>query len=323
MSVDVLVVSLGATEGLRTADRELAGAIERAGADVAVVTARAPRPVRTYALTDLAWAHAARRAAQEGLSRHAPRAVIYSSVTAALLWPRAGAIRFDACAAGNRAGRHGVWQRPLERRRLACAPLLLPWSEGALLELGLVPPHALVVPVPVEPSGSDEVERDVTALTYATHPHKKGFDRVLRAWRQARRPGEELVVAGLELSHVPPGVRALGRLDRAAYRALLRRTRVFVTAPRREDHGIAQLEALADGCMLVTTEAPGPYAALPIARALDDRLVGPNIAGALRAALDTPLAGYGERARALLEPLRREHVDELVARRLLPVLLSG
>ena len=34
-------------------------------------------------------------------------------------WRRApGAIRFDAPAAGNRPGRHGLWQRPVERRRL-------------------------------------------------------------------------------------------------------------------------------------------------------------------------------------------------------------
>ena len=72
------------------------------------------------------------------------------------------------------------------------------------------------------------------------------------------------------------------------YRALLRRARVFVCAPRREDYGIAQLEALADGCMLVTTPAPGPYAALPIARELDARLVSEDLAGALRAALDDP-----------------------------------
>ena len=77
-------------------------------------------------------------------------------------------------------------------------------------------------------------------------------------------------------AHVPPtpGVRNAGRLPPAAYRALLRRARVFVTAPRREDYGIAQLEALADGCRLVTTPSPGPYAALPVAIGLDPRLVG-------------------------------------------------
>ena len=81
------------------------------------------------------------------------------------------------------------------------------------------------------------------------------------------------------------------------YRALLRRARVFVAAPRREDYGIAQLEALADGCVLVTTAAPGPYAALPLARELDARLVGDGLAVALRVALDAPAAGV-RRARS-------------------------
>ena len=69
-------------------------------------------------LTDLAWARAARAGGRGGASACTARAVIYSSTTAALLWNRPGAIRFDATAAGNRPGRHGVWQRPLERRRL-------------------------------------------------------------------------------------------------------------------------------------------------------------------------------------------------------------
>ena len=53
-----------------------------------------------------------------------------------------------------------------------------------------------------------------------------------------------------------PGVRFAGTLRRVEYRALVRRARVFVTAPRREDYGIAQLEALADGAQLVTTATP-------------------------------------------------------------------
>jgi glycosyltransferase involved in cell wall biosynthesis len=112
------------------------------------------------------------------------------------------------------------------------------------------------------------------------------------------------------------------------YRAQLRRARVYVTAPRREDYGLAQLEALADGAQLVTTAAPGPYAALPLARALDPRLVVDDaddvaaLAGALRAALDDPLAGYAARAAALLEPFTPAAVDRVVADRLLPALLS-
>ncbi|HEY8583834.1 MAG TPA: glycosyltransferase, partial [Capillimicrobium sp.] len=120
------------------------------------------------------------------------------------------------------------------------------------------------------------------------------------------------------------GVRWAGALPAAAYRALLRRARVFVTAPRREDYGIAQLEALADGCALVTTAAPGPYEALELARELDGRLVGDDLAGALRAALDDPAPGYAERARAVVtDRFSPEAVDAIVARDLLPRLLRG
>jgi hypothetical protein len=111
-------------------------------------------------------------------------------------------------------------------------------------------------------------------------------------------------------------VRFAGMLGRTEYRALLRRARVFVTAPRREDYGIAQLEALADGCLLVTTAAPGPYAALPLARALDARLVGDALA--LRAALDEPAPGYAEQAAVALAAYSPEEVDRVVAEELLP-----
>jgi hypothetical protein len=118
-------------------------------------------------------------------------------------------------------------------------------------------------------------------------------------------------------------VRAAGPLEPAAYRALLRRARVFVTAPRREDYGVAQLEALADGCLLVTTPAPGPYAALPLAGGLDPRLVGDDLAPALRAALDDPAPGYAERALAAIAPYRHAAVDAVVRSELLPRLLSA
>jgi hypothetical protein len=131
------------------------------------------------------------------------------------------------------------------------------------------------------------------------------------------------VVTGTERVPRSPGVRATGPLDPAAYRALLRRARVFVTAPRREDYGVAQLEALADGCLLVTTAAPGPYAALPLARALDPRLVADDLAGALRAALDDPPRDYAERALDAIAPYRRAAADAAVRDELLPALLSA
>jgi hypothetical protein len=71
----------------------------------------------------------------------------------------------------------------------------------------------------------------------------------------------------------------------------------------------------------VTTPSPGPYAALPLARTLDARLVAPELA--IRAGLDEPAPGYAERAAALLAPWRPEAVDRVVAERLLPRLLRG
>ncbi len=332
--VDVLLVSLGSTTGWRAADAELAESMRRAGASVAVVAARAQRPVRTFMLTDLGWSRAARAAARDALLRYAPRATIYSTTTAALLWPAPGAIRFDALAAENRPGRHGLWQRALERRRLAGSPLLLPMSEGALGASAAVfgQGRALVLPMPVDPSGAAEGDRDIAAVTYAGNPAKKGTARVLEAWRRARRGSEELVVAGctpeqleragVRLSREELGIRLVGALPADAYRALLRRARVFVCAPRREDYGIAQLEALADGCMLVTAPAPGPYPALAIARELDSRLVGDDLASALRLALDAPEGDYRLRAERAISSFRREAIDDVVARELLPRLLA-
>jgi len=332
-AIDVLIVSLGSTGGLRAADAELADSLRRAGASVAVASATPPRPVRTLALTDLSWALAARRVARRELARRTPRAIIYSSTTAALLWPWPGAIRFDAPAAGNRPGHHGLWQRPLERRRLRRASLLLPLSEGALRELPEAARrigHELVLPVPIEASGVGPANRDIDAITYAANPRKKGLDRVLAAWTGVRRSSEELLVtgvseedlrrAGIELPE--EGVRLTGMLARSEYRALLRRALVFVCAPRREDYGQAQLEALADGCMLVSTPAPGPYAALPIAHELGPRLVSEDLAGALRIALDDPPADYSARALESLAPFSSATVDRLVTEQLLPRLLA-
>jgi hypothetical protein len=353
-AADVLLVSLGSTEGLRRADDELQDSLRRAGARVAIARPFPEDSLPTLMLTDLLWARAAREATSkivEQQKRAPARAVIYSTTTAALFWKRPGAIRFDATAAGNRRGRHGLWQRPLERRRLREAPLLLPWSEGAVAEtrtLAGAQERTLVLPAPVEPSGPAAERRDIAAITYAANPSKKGLDRVLAAWRSVRATGErravgdggvggvgdapeELLIAGISLHQLErmgllepgePGIRVLGARAPDEFRALLRRARTFVCAPRREDYGIVQLEALADGCQLVTTAAPGPYAALPIARELDARLVGDDVAAGLRAALDEPLMDYSERARAALAPFSRAAVDRVVAEQLLPRLLA-
>jgi hypothetical protein len=335
VSADILVVAAEGTVGWREASRELVASLSRAGANVATSGTGPLRRVRTFALTDYVEARAARRAAQRGIAEHDPQAVIYCSITAALLWPRPGAIWLDSVAAENRPGRHGFWQRPVERRRLQHASVALAMSPQALAPLPDVETEVVVLPCPVESSGEPPASRDIHAITYAGNPEKKRLDYVLGAWSKARREGETLVVAGIDrLATVPglppgdrleaiPGVEVAGRLQPAAYRALLRRSRVFLAAPRREDYGIAPLEALADGCRLVTTPAPGPYPARELARRLDPRLVNEDLAGALRVALDDPLEGYPERAAELLAPFSRAAIDRTVAAEVLPRLVQG
>lgn len=321
---DVVVVSVDSTTGWRAATAELVGSLTRVGARVTPVGTGPVPEVRTFALTDFVQARAARRAAARAIAQHDQAPVIYCSITAALLWPKPGAVWLDSVAAENRPGRHGVWQRTVERRRLERAPLVLAMSPRALQALDDVRCEVVVVPTPVERSGPAPAHRDIAAVTYGANPQKKRLDHVLAAWSAARRGDEKLVVAGIDrLESVPEGVELAGRLAPDAYRALLRRARVFVAAPRREDYGIAPLEALADGCQLVTTPAPGAYPALDLARQLDSRLVSEDLAGAVRLALDDPTPAYSERAALLLRPFSRTAVDRTLARDVLPRLLPA
>jgi glycosyltransferase involved in cell wall biosynthesis len=320
---DVLIVSVGATTGWRAAARELATAFQAAGARTVTVDTGPVPDVRTFMLTDLVQARAARRAAARGIAEHRPAAIVYCSVTAALLWPRPGVIWLDAVAAENRPGRHGVWQRMVERRRLARAPLLLTMAPDSLAPLAGSWPDTVVVPVAVQSSGPGAQVRDIDVLAYAADPVKRRLDLVLEAWGRARRERETLVVTGIDRGETIPGVRFTGRLAPDEFRALLRRSRAFVAAPKREDFGIVALEALADGAMLVTTPAPGSYPALELARRLDPRLVSEDLVSALRIALDDPVAGYVERAAELVAPFSREAVATTLSKHVLPRLLPG
>ncbi len=319
----VLIVSLGSTAGLRASDDELAASLERAGARVTLASARRTRAWRTLAATDLAWALSARRAAAAAISRDRPDAVVYSTITAALLAPAPGAIRLDALNATNRLGRHGIWQRPRERGVLARAPLLLAVSDQVFAGAAIPHDRVIVVPIAVAPSGPPvpAASRDIAAITYAANPAKKGLDRVLAAWARARRPGEELVVAGVAAA-AGEGVRCVGLLERDAYRALLRRARVYISASRREEYGIAQLEALVDGAVLVATEPALPYPAVTLARSVDPRLVGGELAGAIRLALDAPRADYAAALAPALAAFTPASVDRVVAERVLPALTA-
>ena len=87
-NVDVLVLSLGTTRGLRLAGAELVDMLREAGASVAAAGTRigltnALR--RAYPVNDVVEALAARRALASGMRRFEPRALVVSTTTAALL----------------------------------------------------------------------------------------------------------------------------------------------------------------------------------------------------------------------------------------------
>ena len=335
--MQIALVSLGTTPGLRRADAVLAELIREAGARCELVPVRigAMGALRRHAaVTDLIEARAARRAAR-GIEADA---TIYSTVTAALLQPERGpfAVRFDLPAAVNRPGLAGAWQRRREQRVLAGARLLLPW--GSATPVPVAGPDVVPLPVPIDDVPA-AAHRDVDAVAYAGWPWKRGLEVLCAAWEQAAPDGARLLVGGadrekglnwLERHGVPEpaNVEWLGTLPREEWLATVAGARLLVNASRWEDHGLTQLEALAAGLAIVTVPSPGAYEALPLARELAPELVAEDgspaaLAEALRAGLALSperLAAYAERARALLAPYRREAVLETLRSRVLPAL---
>jgi glycosyltransferase involved in cell wall biosynthesis len=348
--VDLLLVSPGTTEGWRRADAELADVLGELGVSVSVVRSdmRVARHFRrTMQLTDLAEAAAMRRALSRALRQHDPRAIVYSTTQATMLQParrlRGAAVRFDALAAVNRPGRANALQHRLERRALARASLLLPWGLDPALRVpeeqrrtarAVALPVAIEMPPPAAP-------REPIAVTYAGNPDKKGLELVTEAWRLAAPEDLRLVVTGIGAeggraflrergAQEPGGVEWAGMLPQAEHRALVARAQAYMSASRIEEYGVAQLEALAGGALLVTTPSRGPYEALPLARRLEPALVARErtpraLADALRAALRLPekaQAEYREGAAELVRPYSREELRRRLEHEVLPMLLT-
>ncbi|MGI8749902.1 MAG: glycosyltransferase [Thermoleophilaceae bacterium] len=347
-SPDIALVSLGTTFGWRRGDEALAAHVRAAGATCRVVgvpLGHAAVLRRSMATTDLVEALAARNSAR-GLEAGA---VIYSTITAALLQPsrHPSAVRFDGIAAVNRPGLGGAWQRRREPSVLSRADLLLPMSEPAaeqarqaLAAVGLPRPDTMVLAPPVEAAEPSAGGPD--ALAYAANPDKRGLDLLCEAWALAATSGARLAIGGIDREQglrwlercgvpEPAGVQWLGAVERERWLSLVASARAFVSAARIEDWGLAQMEALAAGTPLVCAPSPGAYAALPLARELDPSLVAAErSAPALGQALDAALAldaaqreDYAARARVLLRPYEEGEVRRRVAEDLLPRLLNS
>jgi Glycosyl transferases group 1 len=345
---DVLLLSLGTTLGWRAADAVFVEQLRSAGGTVAAATVRmgaTARLRRAYPVTDLVEALAARRALRAAVRRHRPRSLVISSTTAAMLADPEGlayAVRLDAPARLNRPGPQNLGLHALERRALSRARLVLPWSRAALSALPHSAARAVVVPPPVARSGDRGAERERLAVAYTPDVKAKGLDVVCAAWAEAGLEDARLLVFGVEheraLSHLrrvgvapPPGVEFKGKTPPAEFRAALRRARAYVGGARWEDFGMAPLEALADGALLVTVPSGGPFEALSLARELAPELVAGAVdpaplGGAVRAAFALPeerVERYRTEALRAIEPFRPPAVARVVAEVVVPMLLAG
>lgn len=345
--VDILLLSLGTTLGWRLGDSLLLDQLRAAGVTASAVSVRmgaSGRLRRAYPVTDLVEALAARRALRAALERHPARAVVISTTTAAMLADTQGvpyAVRLDAPALLNRPGAHNAALHALERRALARARLVLPWSRAARDVLPAGSARAIVVPGPIVRSGELPWRREEAAVAYTPDVKAKGLDVVCAAWGAAAIEDARLEVFGVAreqaLAHlertgtpVGEGVEFHGKTPPADFRAALRRARVYVGGARWEDYGQAPLEALADGALLVTVPSGGPFEALGLARELAPELVTATVdpdalAGALRTAFELPeerARRYRERAAELLEPFRPEAIQRTIAEQVVPALLG-
>jgi hypothetical protein len=344
---DVLLLSLGTTLGWRVSDSLFVDQLRRAGVTVEPVAVRvgaSARLRRAYPVTDLVEAAAARRALAAALDRHAARAVVISTTTAAMLADTRGlpyAVRLDAPARLNRPGLRNAALHALERRVLARARLVLPWSEAA--RAALPPGHApaVVVPPPIEPSGERPSRRDRLAVAYTPDVKAKGLDVVCGAWAAAAIRDARLEVFGVEreaaLAHLSrtgtpqaDGVAFRGKTSPGEFRAALRRCRAYLGGARWEDFGQAPLDALADGALVATVPSGGPFEALALARELAPELVADTIAAeplatALRAAFEGPeqrVEDYRRQATRLLGRFGSAALERTVATEVVPALLG-
>lgn len=347
--VDLLLVSLGSTQGLRLADSRFIDMARQAGATVtasAIGTGALDRLRRGYPVNDFVEAIAGRRALASALVRQQPRALVFSTTTASLLADPQGlpyTVWLDSPARLNRPGLRNAPLHVLERRSFAQARMLLPLSEHTFDGVPRPAVPAVTIPVPIERSATPaEPPRRPLVIAYTPDPKAKGLELVCRAWAAVGdRGGARLQITGIDPKRaraflaargleVPSGVELMGMLMPDAFKSLLGHARVLLSGAVWEDFGITQLEALDRGAALVTAPAGGPYPALHIARALEPRYVADErtpeaLAVALAAALHADADGlvdYRRRALEALEPFREPTIVERLRTHVLPSLLG-
>ena len=364
-TVDVLLVSArldrGAARGRRGAASARCGGPARTSA---VAPAAHPGEIRTLMLTDLRWARAARRAAVDALGRlsgdaaalgdllhHHRRAAVAAAGRDPLRCrrrgqpprpPRAVAAPAGAppaapgaaaaalqrgCARGGR--RRGGRERAI--RRAESRPRRVPLGDRRL-SAGRGRARAgrrrLAARASSRASGARH-RRD----HLCRQPPQEGLDRVLAAWRRVRRPGERLVVAGVDRAELRAerdrgarrGHRGRGHARPSATTAHCCAARACSSArpAARTTASPSSRRWPRDACW---SPPPRP-APTPRCRSLARSTPGSSArTSAPRCAARStrpPATTTRARAAGLLAPFSRAAVDRIVAEELLPRLLGG
>jgi Glycosyl transferases group 1 len=349
-TVSALVVTCGTTRGLRHAEQDLVAGLSRLDLriGVSVPAYSSSRILRAaHPLLDLAEAWSISRAVASATKDTLPSVIIYPTSLSTIFEPkvrlRTAIVRYDALASENRRGARNLPLRLLERRSLSRAKALAPWSlrrtEGATSSR--LPPK-ISFPPTVDAYETKESRRQMM-VCYGSNPHKKGLDIVVEAWGRACLPVPwKLHIGGISaragrswLSRrkvtEPAGIVWAGELEAKSYRGLTSAAAAVIAGSRFEDFGIAQLEALADGAVLVTVPSAGPYEALSIARGLDPHTVAANLspedlADAIRYAASmsaSALLTYQRRASAEVAQYSSKWHQDRIEKGLVPLFLGS
>lgn len=300
----VLIVGIGTTGGWRHADLALASELRARGMQVdgfwpdmepSTRLRRRGQPLSSECVQ----AFAIRKAVLRHVSS-AHDAVIVSSSTASLFMPRRLRRRTivwsDTPVRLARTGFGDAILWALERRAMKRTAVLAVQPRHSLDAYRTFFPEAAsrtrFLPVPVHAPAIINRKRERFAVIYAGNPEKKGLDLAVQAWA-ASEIDATLVVTGLDPGTareflerrsitVPPNVRLLGRVAPSEHRRLTQSAAAYLSASRREEYGNAQLEALADGAILICGPCAGTAEPLEIAKTLDPCFVSNTERGLAR-----------------------------------------
>ena len=263
--------------------------------------------------------------------------IVVSSNTGALLLPR------------RWSGRTMVWSdTPIRLARTGRGAGLLARAERRTMarvgSIGVQPQHSVALyrelfpevadrvrflPVPVSAPVQTARTREHFGVTYAGNPDKKGLDLAVAAW-DASETDERLVVTGIGTTEarefldarsirIPSNVEFAGRIPSSEHRSLTQRAAVFVSSSRREEYGNAQLEALADGAILVSGPCTGTAEPRAIGKRIDMRFVSDGgtreLGRCIALAIDLPDAerhAYQDAARKILSEYSPEQFARCV-----------